>query len=87
MLIVHSALVSFSSFSHKILRLLFQAEHFFDLDVPREALQSTVSLLSRENCERRGWRVFCDNGVSDFVQGQYDRGLQSHFGLQTTTGV
>lgn len=40
-LIVHSALVSFSSFSHKNTLLLFQAENFLDFDVPREAPQFT----------------------------------------------
>lgn len=92
-LIVHSALVSFSSFSHKTL-LLFQAENFLDLDVRREAsqfarelMQFTVSPVSHENYERRGWRVFCDSGVTDFSEGQYNRSLQSSFGLQIATGV
>jgi len=48
------------------------------LQLARELTQFTVSSVRLENCERRGQRAFCDNGVSDLVRASVT-GLQFFF--------
>lgn len=74
----------FSSISHKSIPFLFQAENLLDLNVSRKASQFardlmhfTLSSVSCENRERRGWRVLCGHGASSSGQGQYNTGLQA----------